>query len=119
MSYDLDGCEPFEYFKEHWRKARIEHDCTICHQRIKPGHHYMDIRCRFDGESESVKRCDRCQAIYKHLQEKASASTDDLVVAFKLDCGETYKGEWGREPPDEIAALAFAFSGENSNVPGV
>lgn len=114
MSYDADYCEPFEYYSETWRKARVLHKCSICKEEISPGHRYMDIRCKFDGDVDHVKRCDRCEAIYKHLKQRVEDSGKDLVVDFKLDCGETYKGEWGHEPPDEVAALAFAFPGENS-----
>jgi len=30
-----------------------------------------------------------------------------MYPAERLDCGQSYKDEWGKEPPPEIAALAF------------
>lgn len=52
----------------------------------------------------------RCQRIFDHLVERGSHC--DMYPAQRLDCGETYQDHWGEDPPEEIAALAFALPHE-------
>ena len=59
----------------------------------------------YDGRAETVKRCLRCEAMHEHLS--TLGRDQDMYPAERLDCGQSYKDEWGKEPPPEIAALAF------------
>ena len=49
-----------------------------------------------------VKRCARCELLYRTLKDK----DDEGGVAFALDCGHDWKEIFGDNPPDEVAALA-------------
>jgi hypothetical protein len=70
---------------------------------------YWSIAWVFDGRAQGAKRCERCQTIHKHLRVKGDG---DMWPAEQLDCGEEYAAHWGKEPPEDIAALAFALPGE-------
>lgn len=111
MSHSVDEC--YDFYKETHRKARKGHKCDACKEAISAGHHYWLVAWVYDGEAESVKRCERCQTIHMHLRKKCreDGGYDALWPAEKLDCGLKYEDEWG-ELPDEIAALAFALPGE-------
>jgi hypothetical protein len=91
-------------------KARKEHKCDACNETIKPGHKYVLEKSLYDGSWGQVKRCARCEAIYKHLWavEHAKKNRDyNEGPQWDLRCGHDYKSVHGVEPPDEIAALAF------------
>lgn len=110
MSHDVYDAEPYAVHDEERRVAGKTHRCDACHDPITKGHAYVRFFGVWDGMAESVKRCLRCQKIFEHLVEKGRSS--DMFPAQRLDCGETYQDHWGEEPPDEIAALAFALPGE-------
>jgi hypothetical protein len=123
VSFDADGCEPYSVYNEHQRRARKDHRCSACQAVvIRRGDLYKDIRTVFEGEAETIKRCARCEALYQHLKglgqrtvTRADGSTYQVthfVPAEKLDCGNSYQDEWERDPPPEIAALAFWLPGE-------
>jgi hypothetical protein len=84
--------------------ARIPHLCSACRDTIPVHHSYWRITIIDEGDFQVVKRCLRCQLIHLHLR---TLGGDDMWPNERLDCGEEYKQHWGREPPPEIAALAF------------
>lgn len=105
MSYEADGS--YSRYAKTRRKARKEHLCDACDNVIKPGHYYMRIYTVFDGCSDTIIRCGSCETTHVHLTELCRESDDDMWPSERLDCGESYKGHWEREPPPEIAALPF------------
>lgn len=107
MSHSVDEC--YDVYRESERQARKLHQCDACGDQIRPGDRYFCVGIVFEGEGESVKRCLRCQRIHQHLRTLAPG---DMWPDERLNCGEEYTEHWGREPPPEIAALAFALPGE-------
>ncbi len=108
MSHCIDECYAI-YNETHITKSRKPHKCDACEETIPVGHHYWRVFILFDGEKQTVKRCMRYQEIHKHLRSLAPGET---WPAEKLDCGESYMDHWGKEPPEEVARLAFALPGE-------
>jgi predicted RNA-binding Zn-ribbon protein involved in translation (DUF1610 family) len=107
MSHSVD--ETYTLYEERFPRARKPHTCMACGERIAGGQRYARVFVLFQGDAETVKRCLRCQQIHEHLREM---SPGDTWPAERLDCGEDYEDHWGGEPPDHIAALAFALPGE-------
>lgn len=108
MSHSID--EYYSVYRETRRKARKQRACSACAEPILPGNTYFDI-CAIQGREkpECLARCERCQAIHKHLR---SLEPGEMWPAERLDCGEEYREHWGKEPPEHIAALAFALPGD-------
>lgn len=112
MSVDTYDCEPWDVNpEERKRRARKEHTCSCCAEMIRRGDLYIYEFAVFDGRPDEVKRCLRCQAIYDHLLE-THINAEDSSVDRELRCGHTYREVHGCEPPDAIAALAFALPGD-------
>jgi hypothetical protein len=107
VSHAID--DVYSVYREIQRTARIQHACEACRETISPGHTYWSVSWLFDSRAESTKRCERCQVIHLHLRKKGEG---EMWPAERLDCGEGYLDHWGQEPPDEVAALAFALPGE-------
>jgi hypothetical protein len=99
-------CGPDAY-SEKWRKARKEHQCCACHETIGAGHRYHYLSGIWEGEPEEFKHCARCWKIYELLVDRAREQGNDVAPSLLLDCGTVWK-----DPPDEIAALAFVTQGE-------
>ena len=110
MSYDVYDAEPYAVYNEKVVTARKLHTCHACDELISPGYHYVRLGMVFDGHAKTIKRCMRCQRLHEHLRVKGAKM--DMYPAERLDCGETYQDHWGEDPPDDIAALAFALPGE-------
>ena len=114
MSHSCD--ESYEVYNETERAARKSHICGACRETIRPGDRYTRLFTVFDGETETIKRCARCQALHVHLREKCQQpgerSWDRLWPAEHLDCGEDYQENWGHAPPESIQELAFLLPGE-------
>ncbi len=102
MSYVAD--EAYDVYTETLRCAAKNHKCDACGEKILKGTHYFSIHCAFDGSANTIKRCKRCQTIHLHLR---TLSPGDMWPDEELNCGEEYREHWGKEPPPEIAALAF------------
>lgn len=106
MSHSADG-----YYTVHRNEcvtARKSHVCSACREPIAPGHRYHRIFTVFDGSTDTIKRCLRCERIHAHLVGKCMRETDgESWPDERLNCGEVYEDNWGEEPPDHIAALAF------------
>jgi hypothetical protein len=108
--------QPIDYvyaeYIETLRVAATEHTCDACKDPILVGHRYYSIECVIteaddpdeEDEVEEHTRCRRCQKIHEHLRTLAPG---DMWPDEQLDCGEEYKEHWGKEPPPEIAELAF------------
>jgi hypothetical protein len=104
MSHFAD--ESYTIYDERTHKSRKPHVCSACRETIPAGVKYTRLFTLFDGSAETVKRCERCQAIHVHLREKCRAA--DMWPDERLDCGIDYAEEWGPMPP-EIERLAFAL----------
>lgn len=108
MSEWVGDCEPAAVYNEARRRARKPHKCSACAETIQPRHTYWRVCIIYDGDVETVKRCERCQTLHRHLRTLRSERRGwDTWPSERLDCGEDYFGHWGAEPPPEIAALAF------------
>lgn len=89
------------------RTARKEHRCCACAESIRPGDRYHFISGVWqDSGPESFKHCARCWAMYR-AADRHSRENDGDGAMITLDCGEVWE-----EPPEHIAALAFALPGE-------
>lgn len=109
MSHGFD--ETYKVYCETERTARKAHTCHACFDTISVGHRYWYISAVLDGVTV-IKRCLRCQLLHKHLR---SLAPGELWPNEQLDCGEDYLENWGREPPEEIRALAFKTAEEMQN----
>lgn len=112
MSVDCTDGEPYTVPPDPRRqRARKEHTCSACGETIRRGDLYIYEFSVFDGDSETVKRCLRCDAIYGHLVER-HRHMEDQAVDRELRCGHTYREVFEQEPSDEIAQLAFLTADE-------
>lgn len=110
MSHEIDGNYYSAYVEETVLAAET-HPCDACDEKIVYGTRYTLIVIVADeDEPETLRRCERCQKIHKHL--RALGADKEMWPDEHLSCGETYKEHWGTEPPPEIAALAFARPGD-------
>ncbi|MCC7541953.1 MAG: hypothetical protein IT379_37380 [Deltaproteobacteria bacterium] len=109
MSFDSADGEPIYGYSEKVRRARKEHRCSACCETISPGQHYTYVSFVVERTAESLKRCTRCEALYRHLRELGRG--EGLQPDMALNCGLSYEEEWG-ELPGHIAALAFVLPGE-------
>jgi hypothetical protein len=105
MSTDYGDYEPADVWCQKTRRARVEHWCSACDDVIQRGHLYVIDTVIGDGSVQSVKRCARCEMIYKHLRGLKWAR--ETGPDWRLDCGHTYEEVWKTAPPPEIAELAF------------
>ncbi len=107
MSHSFD--EQYSVYDENFPKARKPHTCEACKEPIAVGHRYANVKIVFEGSAETVKRCLRCQEIHEHLRKLGDG---EMWPDEKLDCGEEYRDHWRKDPPPEIAALAFELPEE-------
>lgn len=109
MSYHAD--ESYDVYHEIRVFASKPHECdaVMCDQPIRKGDPYWRIQIVYDGRAETIKRCIRCQVIHEHLRGLGGGESwpDE-----RLNCGQDYRDEWGRDPPADIQALAFWRPGE-------
>jgi hypothetical protein len=63
----------------------------------------------FDSDVTVYVRCIGCQTIHEHLR---TLGDGEMWPDEHLNCGEEYTDHWGHEPPELIAALAFATPAE-------
>jgi hypothetical protein len=83
-------------------------------EKILPGQQYSYTFVVYEGESETVKRCLRCERIYQHLCE-LEPDLNEGAPDPRLRCGHSYRDIHGEDPPDHVAALAFAIPGDFSS----
>lgn len=111
MSVEAGECA--DVYDERFPRARKPHRCEACGETIAPGHRYARVGVVWEGTADSWIRCMRCQKIHEHLREVCRGETGgDEWPDDRLNCGHEYTERWGKEPPPEIAALAFALPGE-------
>lgn len=107
MSYAVD--KRYDVYLETLRCAAKNHACDACSEAIEKGHRYYSVSWVFDGSASSVKRCLKCQAIHVHLR---GLDPGEMWPDEELNCGQDYLDEWGCDPPDEVAKLAFMSQAE-------
>jgi len=108
VSHYVEEC--YSVYKEKSVRARVEHNCNACGEKISIGHRYFRVFLVFDGSAQLIKRCLRCQVIHLHIRE-----LDPFHETWPnedLSCGKDYKEEWGVDPPEEIRRLAFVTPDE-------
>ena len=112
MSVDSTDCEPWTVPPDPRRqRARKDHVCSACSETIRRGDLYIYEFSVFDGNSDTVKRCLRCDAIYGHLVDR-HRKIDDAHVDRELRCGHDYDEVFSEVPPEAVAALAFMTADE-------
>lgn len=102
--------EQADVWNERRVKARKEHTCSACRETVRKGDRYVRDAMLSDGDWSVVIRCERCELIFDHLQERM-AGTDECADR-ELDCGHDYEERWGEDPPEWLAALAFWVPGD-------
>lgn len=99
----------YAVYDERFPVARTPHRCGACGETIAARHRYARVGAIVDGHASTIVRCLRCQTIHEHLR---TLGDRDMWPDERLDCGEEYRGHWGHDPPEHIAALAFATPDE-------
>ncbi len=128
MSIDCsDEGEPTVVDSQLRVRARKEHRCSACSEAINRTHSYVRHTLIWGGQVETTLRCLRCDAIYQKLcdihRESNEANRkrarehhfDDYDTDWPdvaLNCGHEFKERWGKEPPPELARLAFMTAEE-------
>ena len=110
MSYEAE--DTYDVYNERRVKARKPRPCDACKETVPRGVHYWRVATLYDGRWTTINRCWRCQKIHLHLRDRGDATPDYLWPDERLNCGEEYRDHWGDDPPEEIAALAFALPGD-------
>lgn len=112
MSVDTDGyCDVWERKRQ---RARKEHWCDCCCEPIPRGHLYATHFTVYNGGTDFVKRCLRCEAIYDALTERMrdAGTLGEEAPDSRLDCGHSYRDRWGEDAPLELERLAFLTPAE-------
>ena len=116
MSVDGGDGEYPDVNQERRIRARKEHTCDACKETIERGHLYVKHTLIYEGTVDWVTRCLRCDAIYQQLceihREGRRKGEHEDFPDWTLDCGHEFKERWGREPPPELARLAFMTPAE-------
>ena len=110
MSVDCTDGEPYDvYPTEHLRRARVAHKCDACGEAIRRGDRYSYTFSVFEGEPDTVKRCARCEMMYRAL---VPIQPEDTACDPELKCGHTWEDNFDGPPPDDVARLAFVTPDE-------
>jgi hypothetical protein len=110
MSVDIDSFDgPNEVATSKVQRARKEHKCDACGELIRRGDLYSYSFFVYDGATSTVKRCARCEVMFRELDERLPSGE---VCAVELDCGHTYEDNFREPPPPELAQLAFVTADE-------
>lgn len=119
MSVDCEGGEHVDVDRQQRIRARKEHRCDACKETIGRGHVYVRHTLIYAREVDVTVRCLRCDAIYQQLVviHRANNADPSNCDAYEwpdvaLNCGHEFKERWGREPPPELARLAFMTPSE-------
>jgi hypothetical protein len=111
--YGDDDGEPIVRRDDAYRNARKPHKCSACGETIAAGRTYHRTAALWGGTWQVVRRCERCQAIFLHLEKKIDAEgASEEFCDWELNCGHEYRERWGESPPEVIAALAFWLPGD-------
>ncbi len=113
MSVDCVDGEPVVVYSNRRHRARKDHKCDACRETIRRGDIYFYLFAVWDGSPDTTKRCARCEQIYQalcvlHREEKDG----ETAPAWALDCGDSFQEVFDREPPPELAELAFLTADE-------
>jgi len=117
MSHSVD--DQYAEYIETLVCAETEFRCDACREPVAIGHcywrveaviHEADPEWDVEEEIETHLRCIRCQTIHVHLRELGEKY--EVWPSERLDCGEEYTEHWGKEPPPEIAELAFVTNAD-------
>lgn len=114
MSYESD--ERYTVYEERLHTAHKQHTCDACGRPISPGDVYCSVFTLWSDGSDSLKRCGACQKTHEHLRELCKSIEYLMWPDERLACGLDYAEEWGDDPPEEIAALAFASDEERGKL---
>jgi hypothetical protein len=110
MSVDCTDGEPFDvYPNNRIQRARVEHKCGACREPIRRGDMYSYTFAVFDGSPEAIKRCARCELLYRAL---VPIQPEDTACDPELNCGHTWEENFGDPPPEHVARLAFVTPDE-------
>jgi|1185.fasta_scaffold09525_1 hypothetical protein len=105
--YAGDG-EPVARWDSSVRRSKIVRSCCACCQPIAIGALYHRTAYLYDGDWEVIERCARCEAMYRILRPLVHKMfLGDEVCDDRLNCGHTWRDNFGEEPPVEVQALAF------------
>src|SRR5579872_1590933 len=111
MSFDAD--EYCEVWSEKIRRARKEHECSACKETIRRGDLYSYTFSVFEGSAQdALRRCARCEIIYRSLINLHSEHGIHSGVHPELDCGHSFREIFSEDPPPELARLAFLTASE-------
>lgn len=66
-------CEMPQTYHERVRKARKEHSCCECGEKILPGQEYKYISGVWDGRGDDFKQCLRCEELWNWLFAEVNA----------------------------------------------
>lgn len=89
-------------YMEMERRARKPNRCDVCREPIQPGDRYHFSSGRWDSGWGAYRHCLRCWAMFLAANQYADGEADLL-----LSCGEVWE-----DPPETVAALAFATRAE-------
>ena len=111
MCDDAEGACPI--WEEKTPRARKQHECMACREAIAPGQKYHRTDSMYDGHWSHWVHCTRCWSMFRAIDKRARAEGEYLAIDPHLDCGERWE-----DPPDEVAALAFAIPSDFSSADG-
>jgi hypothetical protein len=142
VSVDCGDGEPIDVDTQRTVRARKEHRCHACKEAIERGHLYVRHTLIYGGTVDETIRCLRCDSIYQELVVIHREANKRAIEARRelhrnrndwsrlsdeqrrwvdyeadwpdiaLNCGHEFKERWGREPPPELARLAFMTPSE-------
>lgn len=90
-----------------WVSARKAHRCEACGEQISAGHRYHRGVQKYEGQMNTFRHCARCWALVECILAAGASS-----VQWDLRCGVSWQEAFEKEPPDEVAALAFMTQDE-------
>lgn len=93
-----------------WYKARKSHWCAACCEAIPIGTRYQESRCLYDGSFQRIKRCARCVAMADAILKRVGPG---VAISLTLDCGTSWLDAFDEDPPEHVAALAFALPSDD------
>jgi hypothetical protein len=118
VSQSCDDGESVDNYQSGHVTARVAHTCHCCPETIRPGDIHFRASWVYEGRYDSFRRCARCHLLYLelvklHRKHDIRDEFGDLMgVDPELNCGHSFEKVFGREPPEELARLAFMTPAE-------
>jgi len=106
--------EPVTELSNRERRARKEHLCCACGERIQQGHRYHEFTAVWEGALQTYRHCRRCWKMLTLIQTELNWGEP---VDLTLDCGETWESATGQCTPEHIEVLAFVTPAEMQERP--